>query len=235
MVDQKKATTPAVEYPSQHFATYEVGHNAALHIQVSSAAAQGGRKTMEDCHVVISHLNALLGSPDEFPQQAFFGVYDGHSGNAAADYSKIHLRIHTPRYQLMVIDWNIATDENFVDNLPQAFVNAYRKTDRDFNENAILDNLTAGTTAVTILLRDDKIYISNVGDSEAVLCRQGEPAIVLSVKHLPDIPEEKERICKSGGTVVWYGTWRVNGLLSVSRSIGDSSMNTIVIAEPTVR
>lgn len=58
---------------------------------------------------------------------------------------------------------------------------------------------------------------------------------MLSTKHTPDLPEEKERVQKAGGAVVWYGTWRVNGLLSVSRSIGDKSLNSVVIAEPSVR
>jgi serine/threonine protein phosphatase PrpC len=51
---------------------------------------------------------------------------------------------------------------------------------------------------------------------------------------LPDKPEEKERIVSSGGIVVHYGTWRVNGLLSVSRSIGDSSLSKFVTAVPTI-
>ncbi|KAG7217211.1 hypothetical protein INR49_027755 [Caranx melampygus] len=34
--------------------------------------------------------------------------------------------------------------------------------------------------------------------------------------------DEKQRIEALGGCVIWFGTWRVNGSLSVSRAIGDS-------------
>lgn len=32
--------------------------------------------------------------------------------------------------------------------------------------------------------------------------------------------DEKQRIEALGGCVIWFGTWRVNGSLSVSRAIG---------------
>ena len=35
--------------------------------------------------------------------------------------------------------------------------------------------------------------------------------------------DEKKRIEDLGGCVVWFGAWRVNGTLSVSRAIGDAS------------
>lgn len=33
--------------------------------------------------------------------------------------------------------------------------------------------------------------------------------------------DEKQRIEALGGCVIWFGTWRVNGSLSVSRAIGN--------------
>lgn len=39
---------------------------------------------------------------------------------------------------------------------------------------------------------------------------------------LNDLQEERERIEAMGGSVVFWGTWRVNGQLAVSRSIGNS-------------
>lgn len=34
------------------------------------------------------------------------------------------------------------------------------------------------------------------------------------------LQDEKQRIEALGGCVIWFGTWRVNGSLSVSRAIG---------------
>ena len=37
-----------------------------------------------------------------------------------------------------------------------------------------------------------------------------------------------------GGAVVWFGTWRVNGTLAVSRSIGDKEFEGLVIPTPEI-
>ncbi len=43
-----------------------------------------------------------------------------------------------------------------------------------------------------------------------------EVRIICHIQH-PDREDEKERITKAGGKVVWYGTFRVNGQIAVSR------------------
>lgn len=50
-----------------------------------------------------------------------------------------------------------------------------------------------GTTAVTVILLDDHMIISNVGDSEAVVCRDGT-AVQLSTLHTPVNEKEKQRV-----------------------------------------
>jgi hypothetical protein len=47
------------------------------------------------------------------------------------------------------------------------------------------------------------------------------PAVALSVDHKPSLREERLRIEDAGGVVVWAGTWRVSGVLAVSRAFGD--------------
>ena len=75
----------------------------------------------------------------------------------------------------------------------------------------------AGTTGIIILLTKDRFYAANVGDSRAVLSR-GHLAIPLSIDHKPETPSEKNRIQRAGGFV---DKGRVNGTLSLSRSLGD--------------
>jgi len=194
--------------------------NERLRLEVSIAAVQGSRKTMEDQYIAIIHLNELLGLQDCEPQ-SFFGVYDGHSGKTAAEYSRVHLH------------FNMIRDELFKTNIDGAIQNSYKRTDKDFNDLASREGMSSGTTAVTALVRRDAIYIANVGDSEAVLCQNGK-ATLISFAHLPEKEVEKERISKSGGTVIWYGRWRVNGLLSVSRSIGDINLKDVCIPVPHI-
>jgi protein phosphatase 1B len=70
---------------------------------------------------------------------------------------------------------------------------------------------------VCAFISPKNIYIANCGDSRAVLCRSGNP--VFSTRdHKPGLSGEKERIQKAGGCVVIQ---RVNGLLAVSRALGD--------------
>jgi len=84
-----------------------------------------------------------------------------------------------------------------------------------------------------LIITDDYLYLANVGDSEAVLYADNV-AHILSVKHVPSDEAEKSRVEAVGGRVVWYGTWRVNGILSVSRSIGDNHLDGVVIPDPAI-
>jgi serine/threonine protein phosphatase PrpC len=66
---------------------------------------------------------------------------------------------------------------------------------------------------------------ANVGDCRAVLSDKGK-AVQLTFDHKPNAPKEKERIEAAGGFV---HNGRVNGLLAVSRSIGDVNYKVSVI------
>ena len=52
--------------------------------------------------------------------------------------------------------------------------------------------------------------------------------------HKPDRPDEKARVEGLGGTVILWGTWRVNGQLAVSRAIGDGDYKPFVISQADV-
>ena len=68
-----------------------------------------------------------------------------------------------------------------------------------------------------MLITGSEIYCANAGDSRTVMCERGQ-AVELSFDHKPDLPEERNRIMKAGGEVV---EGRVNGMLALSRAIGD--------------
>ena len=52
--------------------------------------------------------------------------------------------------------------------------------------------------------------------------------------YCPLLQDEKERIESLGGCVVWFGAWRVNGTLSVSRAIGDIEHKPYICGNPDV-
>ena len=79
-----------------------------------------------------------------------------------------------------------------------------------------------------------KLYFAWVGDSQAVLVRDGT-AIDVTPPHKPDDDKEISRIESLGGIVVKSDCYRVNGLLAVSRAIGDASYKPYITADPEVR
>jgi serine/threonine protein phosphatase PrpC len=58
--------------------------------------------------------------------------------------------------------------------------------------------------------------------------------VALSEDHKPDRNDETKRINDLGGRVIHWGRWRVEGVLAVSRSIGDARLKPYVTANPDV-
>lgn len=52
-------------------------------------------------------------------------------------------------------------------------VDAYTHTDSEFLKSENSENRDAGSTASTAILVGDRLLIANVGDSRAVICRNG--------------------------------------------------------------
>uniref|UniRef100_A0A2R5L8X9 Putative serine/threonine protein phosphatase n=2 Tax=Ornithodoros turicata TaxID=34597 RepID=A0A2R5L8X9_9ACAR len=109
--------------------------------------------------------------------------------------------------------------------IKRSIVESFRKTDEEFLRKAssCKPSWKDGTTAVTVLAIDNTLYISNLGDSKAILCRRNAEsgkhvAVPLTKDHNPTDYEERMRIQKAGGNV---RDGRVLGVLEVSRSLGD--------------
>ena len=60
-------------------------------------------------------------------------------------------------------------------------------------------------------------------------------ATPLTEDHKPNRPDERERIERVGGTVVHAGTWRVGGVLAVSRSFGNRMLKQYIVPHPELR
>lgn len=76
--------------------------------------------------------------------------------------------------------------------------------------------------------------MANVGDSRAVISKAGK-AIALSEDHKPNRSDERKRIESAGGVVMWAGTWRVGGVLAMSRAFGNRLLKQFVVADPEIQ
>eukprot|EP00210_Caulerpa_lentillifera_P005803 g5549.t1 len=173
---------------------------------------RGKRATMEDCH------DSQFVRSKNGEVVSFFGVFDGHGGCGAARYVRDNLIV------------NLLDHPKFLTDLEVALKESYILTDKKFLGTSI-SNRDDGCTAVTAVIVGRKLVVANVGDSRAVLCMNGK-AVQLSVDHKPNLVAEKERIENLGGVVCWAGTWRVGGMLAVSRAFGDRPLKKFVVAHP---
>ncbi|KAH6849913.1 phosphatase 2C-like domain-containing protein [Chaetomium sp. MPI-CAGE-AT-0009] len=77
-------------------------------------------------------------------------------------------------------------------------------------------------------LRQRVLYTANVGDARIILCRQGK-ALRLSYDHKGSDENEGKRITNAGGLIL---NNRVNGVLAVTRALGDTYMKDLVTGHP---
>lgn len=113
-----------------------------------------------------------------------------------------------------------------------------RKSKAEESLSSVPVSLTraCGTTATVVALVGDQFTVAHVGDSRAVLSRRDGSVIRLFEDHKPGRQDEMERIESAGGLVLEVsGTFRVNGVLAVSRAIGDPEFKRYVIPLPDIR
>ncbi|XP_052201235.1 probable protein phosphatase 2C member 13, mitochondrial [Diospyros lotus] len=151
-----------------------------------------------------------------------FGIFDGHGGSRAAEFLKEHL------FQ------NLLKHSQFLTNTKLAISETYQQTDMDFLESEKDSYRDDGSTASTAVLVGSHLYVANVGDSRTVISKAGK-AIPLSEDHKPNRSDERKRIESAGGVVMWAGTWRVGGVLAMSRAFGNRMLKQFVVAEPEIQ
>lgn len=96
---------------------------------------------------------------------------------------------------------------------------------------AIVSNSTSSTAIPKLqetASRQRVLYTANVGDARIVLCRNGK-ALRLSYDHKGSDENEGKRISNAGGLIL---NNRVNGVLAVTRALGDSYMKDLVTGHP---
>uniref|UniRef100_A0A1B6DLT2 protein-serine/threonine phosphatase n=1 Tax=Clastoptera arizonana TaxID=38151 RepID=A0A1B6DLT2_9HEMI len=167
--------------------------------KVGSSCMQGWRINMEDAH---THILSL---PDD-KGTAFFAVYDGHGSAKIAEQAGKHLHkyiLQRPEYK----------ESRIKEAMQQGYLDFDSAMMDDEEKNGVL----AGTTAISVLIKDGTLFCANVGDSRAIASISGQ-IHPLSFDHKPSNTDEARRINSAGG---WVEFNRVNGNLALSRALGD--------------
>eukprot|EP00268_Persea_americana_P024744 TRINITY_DN2415_c0_g1_i6.p1 TRINITY_DN2415_c0_g1~~TRINITY_DN2415_c0_g1_i6.p1 ORF type:complete len:446 (+),score=97.52 TRINITY_DN2415_c0_g1_i6:629-1966(+) len=128
------------------------------------------------------------------PNLHFFGVFDGH-GQFGAQCSKF------VSDRLLDI---LSSNPALLDDPVKAYNSAFLATNSALHESEIDDSMS-GTTAITVLVSGDTIFVANVGDSRAVIGVRSENSVLaedLSLDQTPFRKDECERVKRCGARVL---------------------------------
>ncbi|XP_059434333.1 probable protein phosphatase 2C 35 [Corylus avellana] len=128
------------------------------------------------------------------PSIHFFGVFDGHGefGTECSNFVKDRL-----------VDI-LANDPALLDDPVKAFNSAFLATNDELR-NSEVDDSGSGTTAITVLIVGDTLFVANVGDSRAVIAvKEGNQIVAedLSYDQTPFRRDECERVKLCGARVL---------------------------------
>jgi len=198
------------------------------HLKYGISSMQGWRIEMEDAH------SAVIGIPDQKDTVSWFAVFDGHAGSRVSAHSSHHLLDcirATDDFTATIQQEHTITQEELLEGVKNGITRGFLELDeklRKIPEVASGED-KSGSTAVGVLITEKYLILANCGDSRAVCCVNGKPALVTQ-DHKPSNPPERERIEKAGGSVVIQ---RVNGSLAVSRALGDFEYKNVEGKTPT--
>lgn len=188
-------------------------------MQVSAVSLKGLRPQNEDHHNIIMNMKKTNKNIKDIN---FFALYDGHGGKEISKALSDILPVY------------------FIDNrltypLDKQYIKGVFNRVESIIEKEIPKSKVCGSTSLTMshykLGTNQFVDITNLGDCRAVMCR-GNQSFTLTQDHRPLRPEEKRRIEKLGGKIVFDGEdWRVKEY-SVSRSFGDVNAKPFMSHEP---
>ncbi len=187
-------------------------------MNIHSVSLKGLRDQNEDKHDIILNSD----NRDKSKRNVnFFGVYDGHGGKEISTYIQNTIS-------------NYFMDKSVTYPLHKRFVlKVYDHIQKSFKQNDAA--YVSGTTClIAVHFKHNScnyLNVLNTGDSRCILCRDNF-AMPLTKDHKPNWPEERHRIEKLGGKIVYDGfDWRIKDL-SVSRAFGDLNATPFLTHRP---
>ena len=165
---------------------------------------------------------------------AVFNVYDGHGGFATAEWLRENFT------DLIGKEWSEKQPE-------YALTSAYLSADKKLlvpqgfmgmGERGRGGSKCGSTVATAVVFSDDDadgaatLVCANAGDARSLIVSTEGSVEQMSEDHVPDNPDERDRIERNNPTpkvpLVRFvgGTWRIGGLLALSRALGDAYLKS---------
>ncbi|XP_010558929.1 PREDICTED: probable protein phosphatase 2C 67 [Tarenaya hassleriana] len=191
--------------------------------EFSMAMIQANGVMEDQCHIESGPLNFN----DPAFQGTLVGVYDGHGGPEASRFigDKIFPKIKKFASESGEISEQvirkafIETEEEFLTMVKKQWI-----------RNPKLASV--GSCCLMGVICNGLVYVANAGDSRAVMGRaergrKGVRALQLSVEHNANVESERQELWSIHPDdptilVMKNWTWRVKGVIQVTRSIGDA-------------
>lgn len=152
-------------------------------------------------------------------------IYDGHGGREAARIASQMLTSYFIHAWARDLEKPLRERHRLYDLLRQAYLVV--------DGHIIESGIKGGTTSANFFIIGDRFMAANAGDTRVVI-NIAEGCLSLTKDHKPEFPEERRRIESLGGEVISYGVARVQGVLSMSRALGDAQLKPYVTAEPRI-
>ena len=152
------------------------------------------KKTNEDKIIVVNQIKKPASTKlKTWPKISYFAIFDGHGGEGCSTF----LKDNYLKY--------LTENANFPFDIKTSMIEAFQKAEEEFIKQKCksaeeFDN--SGSCALVCILLDNKVYISNIGDSRAIMSMSGGTKIKqLSIDHKPNNPKEFERAIKNGSKI----------------------------------
>lgn len=137
-------------------------------------------------------------------------ISSSENSNSDTNYSNDE-KLNDESFPIITFDQSETTNIDEV----YSFGGMIIQENKEINDSFV--SYTVGTTANVVFIKDGYCYVANVGDSLAVLYKNGR-AFKLNTEHKISINKERERISSSGTEII---NNRVSGRLNLTRAIGD--------------
>ena len=129
-----------------------------------------------------------------WPKISYFAIFDGHGGEGCVDFVNNNFHNYLVENKNFPFDIKIALGDTIIKIEEEFFKQECGKTLEESDKS--------GSCALVAIIFDNKIYISNIGDSRAIMSLNGGAKVkVLTTDHKPNDPKEFERAMKNGSKI----------------------------------